>query len=138
MAPDPIRVPKALRPRYDEVTAWTDALCRKWPSPIVSGAARTWAAGVVSLPGRINVLTDRSTEPHRAMADLAACFGVGQSTMQAKVAAIQQAPGVDRLSAAWMPSSLIDRNPVVCFAMVNGLLVDLRTMPREVQEIALA
>jgi hypothetical protein len=34
--------------------------------------------------------------------------------------------------------SLVDRNPRVWMAEVNGLLVDLRNMPREVQEIAFA
>jgi hypothetical protein len=31
---------------------------------------------------------------------------------------------------------MLDRNPLVWMAEVNGYLVDLRTMPREVQEIA--
>ena len=31
---------------------------------------------------------------------------------------------------------LADKNPLVWMAEVNGLLVDLRDMPREVQEIA--
>ena len=32
--------------------------------------------------------------------------------------------------------ALLDRNPLVWMAEVNGMLVDLREMPREVQEIA--
>ena len=35
-----------------------------------------------------------------------------------------------------MLRSFVDRNPLVWMAEVNGLLVDLRDMPREVQEIA--
>ena len=31
---------------------------------------------------------------------------------------------------------MVDQNPLVWMAEVNGLLVDLRDMPREVQEIA--
>jgi hypothetical protein len=34
--------------------------------------------------------------------------------------------------------SLLGSNPLVWLAEVNGLLVDLRTMPREVQEMAFA
>jgi len=34
--------------------------------------------------------------------------------------------------------SLLGSNPLVWMAEVNGLLVDLRTMPREVQEVAFA
>jgi hypothetical protein len=36
----------------------------------------------------------------------------------------------------WMLRSLAEKNPLVWMAEVNGLLVDLRNMPREVQEIA--
>jgi hypothetical protein len=31
---------------------------------------------------------------------------------------------------------MLDKNPLVWMAEVNGYLVDLRAMPREVQEIA--
>ena len=34
--------------------------------------------------------------------------------------------------------SLVGSNPLLWMAEVNGLLVDLRTMPREVQEVAFA
>ena len=35
-----------------------------------------------------------------------------------------------------MLRSLVEKNPLVWMAEVNGLLVDLRDMPREVQAIA--
>jgi hypothetical protein len=37
-----------------------------------------------------------------------------------------------------MLPSIVDQNPLVWMAEVNGFLVDLREMPREVQEIAFA
>jgi len=33
---------------------------------------------------------------------------------------------------------MIDQNPLVWMAEVDGLIVDLRTMPREVQAVAFA
>jgi hypothetical protein len=42
------------------------------------------------------------------------------------------------MDPAWMLPSIVDQNPLVWMAEVNGLLVDLREMPREVQEIAFA
>jgi hypothetical protein len=42
------------------------------------------------------------------------------------------------LDPQWTLPSLAGRNPLVWMAEVNGLLVDLRDMPREVQEIAFA
>ena len=71
-----------------------------------------------------------------ATADVCAAFGVGQSTASAKARVISDALGTHRMDPRWTLRSLIDRNPLVWMAEVNGFLVDLRDMPREVQVIA--
>jgi len=40
------------------------------------------------------------------------------------------------MGPAWMLPSLVDQNPLVWMAKVNGALVNLRDMPRELQVIA--
>ena len=40
------------------------------------------------------------------------------------------------MDPTWMLRSIVDRNPLVSITEVNGLLVDVRDMPREVQVIA--
>ena len=40
------------------------------------------------------------------------------------------------MDPTWTVPSLMERNPLVWMAEVNGVLVDLRDMPREVQVIA--
>lgn len=149
-------VPKGMQPTYDTVAALTDAfcrehlneeyrelaqdmaaaLCRKRPSPLSSGQPRTWACGIIHTLGQINFLSDRSTQPYMTMADVSSAFGVGQSTASAKARVISQALKAHRLDPTWCLPSLIDANPLVWMAQVNGILVDLRDMPREVQEIA--
>ena len=62
--------------------------------------------------------------------------GAGQSTVSAKAATILAALRTKRMHPAWMLPSRADANPLVWMATVNGMLVDLRAMPREVQEIA--
>jgi hypothetical protein len=114
----------------------TAALCRKRPSPLASGQPRTWAAGIVYVLGQINFLTDPSTQPFMTTSDLCARFGVGQSTVSAKARVISHALGTGRMNPEWSLPSLLDRNPLVWMAEVNGILVDLRDMPREVQQIA--
>lgn len=114
----------------------TAALCRKRPSPLTSGQPRTWACGIVYVLGQINFLTDPSTQPFMTTADLCARFGVGQSTASAKARVISQALDTSRLNPEWSLPTLLDQNPFVWMAEVNGLLVDLRNMPREVQQIA--
>lgn len=145
-----------MQARYDAVVALTDAfcrnhlddeycdlartmtaaLCRKRPSPLASGQPRTWACGVVYALGQLNFLSDKGTQPYMAMADLCASFGVGQSTVSAKARTITDALHTHRMDPTWMRRSFVDRNPLIWMAEVNGLPVDLRDMPREVQVIA--
>ncbi len=149
-------VPKSMQATYDVITTITDAfcrehldkdycvlaqrmtaaLCRKRPSPLASGQPRTWACGIVYVLGQINFLTDPSTQPFMTTADLCARFGVGQSTASAKARVISQALDASRLSPEWLLPSLLNQNPLVWMAEVNGFLVDLRDMSREVQQIA--
>lgn len=149
-------VPKSMQAIYEAITNLTDALCRehlneeyrvlagrmtaalcrKRPSPLGSGQPRTWACGIVYVLGQINFLTDPSTQPFMTTADLCARFGVGQSTASAKARVITQVLDASRLNPEWSLPSLLDQNPLVWMAEVNGFLVDLRNMPREVQQIA--
>ena len=69
-------------------------------------------------------------------ANLCSLFEVGQSTASANARVILQALNTSRLNPEWSLPGLLDQNPLVWMADVNGLLVDLRDMPREVQQIA--
>ncbi len=152
-----VSVPKTMQARYDQIVALTDefcrqhlndeyrdlarhmaaALCRKRPSPVASGQVRSWACGIIYALGKVNFLSDKSTQPFMTMADVCAGFGVGPGTGSAKARAISDAlklrPAFD---PEWTLPSMMDKNPLVWMAEVNGYLVDLRDMPREVQEIA--
>jgi hypothetical protein len=126
-----------LNDEYRDLSrAMAAALCRKRPSPLASGQPRTWACGIVYALGQLNFLTDKSTQPFMTTAELCSAFGVGQSTAGAKAKAIFTALKAQRLDPAWTLPSLAARNPLVWLAEVNGVVVDLRRMPREVQVIA--
>ena len=70
------------------------------------------------------------------MAEVCSAFGVGQSTASAKARVISDALHTNRIDPTWMLKSIADQNPLLWMAEVNGLLVDLRETPREVQVIA--
>ena len=70
------------------------------------------------------------------MANVCAAFGVGQSTASAKARVIFETLKTHQLDPKWSLQRLLEINPLVWMAEVNGILVDLREMPREVQEIA--
>ena len=155
-SPSPASVPMAMQPAYAAVVALTDAfcrdrldaeyrelarrmaaaLCRKRPSPLASGQPRGWACGIVHVLGQLTFLSDKASQPCMTMAEVCAGFGVGQSTASAKARVIGEALRTNRMDPTWMRRSFVARNPLVWMAEVNGLLVDLRDMPREVQAIA--
>ena len=122
----------------DLARAMTQALCRKRPSPLTSGQPRTWAGGIIYVLGRVNFLGDHSVPPYMTTADLCAAFEVSESTVHAKARVIQKILRIGAFDPKWTLPSLVGSNPLVWVAEVNGLLVDLRTMPRDVQEMAFA
>ena len=83
-APEPERIPVAMRAVYEAVVALTDAfthehlndeyavlchrlaaqLSRKRPSPLSRGKPGTWAAGIIHAIGMVNFLFDASQVPH--------------------------------------------------------------------------
>ncbi len=128
-----------LNQEYRELArVMTAALCRKRPSPLTSGQPRTWAAGIVYTLGRVNFLSDKSSYPHMTTVDLCAAFGVSESTVHSKVRVIEEALAIGPLDLRWTLLSLAEKNPLTWMAEMNGFLVDLRYVPREVQEIAFA
>jgi hypothetical protein len=120
----------------DLAQGMTAALCRKRPSPLVSGQPRTWACGVIYVLGQLNFLSDKTTQPYMTTANVCAAFKVGQSTASAKARVIFDTLHAHRMDPTWMLRSRADQNPLLWMAEVNGMLVDLRAMPREVQVIA--
>ena len=155
-SPRSTSVPKAMQATYDAVVALTDAFCRdhlneeyrdlaqamaaalarKRLNLLASGQPRTWACGIVYALGQLNFLPDKASRPHMAMAEVCGAFGVGQGTAGAKARVITDALRTHRMDPTWMLRSFVDHNPLVWMAEVNGVLVDLRDMPREVQVIA--
>ena len=97
-------VPRKMRERYEAITGITDEFCqehlneeyadlsrkmaaalsRKRPSPLESGRARSWAAGIVYALGRVNFLSDASREPHMTMSGLCEKIGVSQGNASSK------------------------------------------------------
>jgi hypothetical protein len=67
---------------------------------------------------------------------LCALFGVSQSACAAKTREIRRVFDIGPLDPRWCLPSLVAENPLVWMISVKGVLVDMRTMPRELQEQA--
>lgn len=63
-------------------------------------------------------------------------IGVGESTGNAKSKVVRTLLGMHQLDPNWSLSSRLQNNPLVWMLSVNGLMVDVRSMSREVQEMA--
>jgi Domain of unknown function (DUF6398) len=149
-------VPKPMLPAYESIISLTDAvcgehldseyktlsramaaaLCRKRQSPLGSGQPKSWACSIVYVLGRVNFLDDPSFSPHMKTSELAKAFGVSEATIHAKARFIEKALGVNMLDPRWTAPSRIEHNPLTWMAKVGGFIVDLRAMPRDVQEQA--
>jgi hypothetical protein len=126
-----------LNEEYAEVCRrLTVALCRKRPSPLLQGQPHTWAGGIVWTAGWINFLSDPSQSPHLTQKELAKKIGVSASTMTARKKAIDDALHLMQLDPEYTLNSQTEENPLAWMIKVNGLIVDARMAPREIQEIA--
>jgi hypothetical protein len=149
-------VPKALQEKYDEIIAITDPFChehlndeyaqmsrylaaalaRKRPSPLERGRIKSWACGIVYAIGTVNFLSDKSFEPSMKMEDLCRLMGVSPSTGGNKAGEIRKMFDMHQFDPNWTVPSMMDENPMIWFVSVDGIIVDIRREPREIQEIA--
>lgn len=150
------RVPKPMQETFNAIVALTDtfcrehlneeyaqlarqataALCRKRPSPLATGHLKTWACGIVYALGSVNFLFDKSQKPSMRAAELCAGFGVSQSTGSAKAKAVRDVLGMGQMDPQWYRPSKMEDNPLAWMIMVDGFVVDVRQMPRAIQEVA--
>ena len=149
-------VPEAMRPIYDEITQLTDAVCldhlddeyallcrklaaalaRKRPSPLARGKKQVWACAIAYALGTVNFLFDKTQTPYLRADELCALFGVSPSSASNKARQIRDLFKMMPLDPHWCRPSQMDDNPMAWMVMVNGLIVDVRMMPLEVQEEA--
>ena len=150
------KVPKQMQSKFEEITALTDAfcdkhlnaeyadmsrqltaaLCRKRPSPLVKGQAKSWACGIIHALGMVNFLYDPSQTPHMKATELYKHFGVGQSTGQGKSKQIRDMMKMHQMDPNWCLPSKMEDNPLIWMVSVNGFIIDIRQAPREIQEEA--
>jgi hypothetical protein len=114
----------------------SDSLVPGWPSPLSNGRDNSWACGIIYALGFINFLFDSSREPYISAGELCQAFGVSTSTGSARSRAVRDAVNMRRFDANWCLSSRIPENPLVWMLEVDGVIVDVRWMPGEIQGIA--
>ncbi len=152
------KVPKQMQDTFNAIVALTDtvctahldqeyahlarqataALCRQRPSPLATGRVQTWACGIVYAVGFVNFLFGKTQTPSMSAAELCAAFGVSKSAGAAKAKAVRDALAMGQMDPQWYRPSKMEDNPLAWMIMVNGLSVDARYLPRDLQETAYA
>jgi hypothetical protein len=112
------------------------ALARKRPSPLISGAEKVWACAIVYALARVNFLFDKSRTPHTTTGQLCSWFDVNKNTASGKAKRVLDIMKMRMMDPRWCPPSKLGDNMMAWMIQVNGLIVDARYMPREVQEEA--
>ena len=150
---DELKVPKSVRPVVDEVVAITDSVCRavldeeyadlarravaklarKRPSPLTAGRRVTWAAGVVYALGQANFVFDPASEPYVTADELSEAFSVAKSTMGSKARQVRDLLRISPFSPEFQRADVAAQNPLMWIIEVNGLAVDARHVPVDIQ-----
>lgn len=151
-----LTVPKVMQEKYDEITKiiagfceknlneeyelvcfqLCAALCRKRPSPLLSGRATTWACGIVHAIGTVNFLFDSAQNPTMNAKEFYEGFGISGGTGSAKSKQIRDTMKIGIFDSDWTLPSRIEDNPFAWMVSVNGFDMDVRHAPREIQEEA--
>ncbi len=149
-------VPKDMQERFAEISGLIDTYCneylneeckqlcrqltaslaRKRPSPLLTGKAPTWAAGIVHALAMVNFLFDSTQKTHIKSNQLSDYFKLSQNTVSAKSKQIRNLMKMHQFDPDWTLPSKIATNPYVWTLSVNGLLLDVRYLDRSIQEEA--
>ncbi|MFO0838148.1 MAG: DUF6398 domain-containing protein [Phycisphaerae bacterium] len=147
-------VPRKNPETYAALVGWTDAFCERHlndeykalsremaavlcdQGPELKGKLVGWAAGIVNALGWVNFLGDASLEPHMRQEEVARGFGVSAATMHAKTRIIREGFDLVPLDPRWTLPSRMDDNPMIWMLKVNGMIVDIRGLPRAAQVVA--
>jgi len=110
-------------------------MSRKRAVPFLSGRMEIWAAAVVYALGSINFLFDNSFEPYATADDICNFFNTSKSTTAQKSKVIRDMFKMGYYDPEFSTNHMKENSPFSNFVMVNGLIVDKRHLPPEVQEM---
>jgi hypothetical protein len=153
---NPENVPKPMQAIYDEIIRQTEAfcqkyldeeyarlcrraasaLCRKRPSPLLSGGLNTWACGIVHALCTINFGFDKANKPYTDLLTICEFFDVAKSTTAGKGKKVRELLKMKRYNFEWALQRLVAESSMFWMITVNGYIVDARSLPVEIQEIA--
>ncbi|MDY0344685.1 MAG: DUF6398 domain-containing protein [Lentimicrobium sp.] len=110
-------------------------LGRKRDVPFKSGKIEIWAAAVIHALGSINFLFDKSFEPYVTADQISEFFGTKKSTVSNKASQIKDLLKMGYYDSDFSTQHMTEGNPLNDMVMVNGFIVPLSSIPKELQEM---
>jgi hypothetical protein len=86
--------------------------------------------------GQVNFLFDRTQSPHMTARQLAEALGVVQTTMANKAGLINRTLEIGLFEPELSRVAMIEQHPMAWYLAVDGIIVDARTLPLELQDEA--
>jgi hypothetical protein len=110
-------------------------MSRKRNVPFLYGKMEIWAVATVYALGQINFLFDKSFKPYLSADDICNYFGVSKSTTSQKAKVIRDMFKMRCWDPEFSTTQMKEENPFSNLVMMNGLIVDTRSLPPEIQKI---
>lgn len=123
-----------LNEEYFQVSVKLAAkIARKRPSPLLTGNATTWAAGIIHAIGMVNFLFDKTQTPHMTSGELCEWFALGQSTVSAKSKIIRNMLKISQWDSIWCLPSRLEQHPTAWLVSIDGYIIDIRQADPDIQ-----
>ncbi|HMI65979.1 MAG TPA: DUF6398 domain-containing protein [Cyclobacteriaceae bacterium] len=110
-------------------------LGRKRNNPLVAGQVEVWAAAIIHVLGTINFLFDKASQPYSTVDEIHQFFGTKKATTTAKSKIIRDLLKLGYFDREFSTGGMKEANPLNKMVMVNGLIVQIDTLPAQYQEI---
>jgi hypothetical protein len=111
-----------------------DRMSRKRNVPFLSGRIEIWAAAIVYAIGSINFLFDKSFDPYVRGEDICNYFGTSNSTTAQKAKVIRDMFKLQYYHPEFSTKRMSENNPIADMVMINGLMFDKKTLPKDIRE----
>ncbi|MCF8297219.1 MAG: DUF6398 domain-containing protein [Saprospiraceae bacterium] len=110
-------------------------LGRKRDVPFKSGKIEIWVAAIIHAIGSINFLFDKSFEPYITAEEISEYFGTKKSTVSNKARQIKDLLNMGYFSTEFSTQHMAESNPFNDLVMVDGFIVPLSSIPKDLQEM---
>lgn len=111
-------------------------LARKRPSPLVRGRIESWVGASIYAVGQQNFLFDKANAPYMSASDLAGLLGLATSTLANKAKEVRDLIKMKAYDFEYALPDQVANHPMAWMVMFNGILMDARGLPEELQHIA--